>query len=66
MKYDKYQDFLQNLHEIAFAHQCAKALKFCAIFTQNVSQTFWNFWTIFLQKILTGDPTLHIFSFDLN
>ena len=46
----KFQDFLQNLHDIAFAHQCAKTSKFRAIFTRNVRKSLHNFCTTFLQK----------------
>ena len=53
----KFQDFLQNLHDIAFAHQCAKASKFRAIFTRNVRKSLHNFSTTFLQKKSTGNPT---------
>jgi len=54
----KYQDFLQNLREIAFALQCAKTSKFHAIFTRNVSKSLHNFCMIFMQKMLTGNLNL--------
>ena len=47
----KYQDFLQNLREIVFAHQCAKTSNFRAIFTRNVRKLLRNFCKIFVQKI---------------
>ena len=53
----KYQDFLQNLLEIAVPHQCTKTSKFRAIFTRNVRKSLRNFCMIFVQKISTGNPT---------
>ena len=47
----KWQDFLQNLREIVFAHQCAKTSNFRAIFTRNVRKSLRNFCKIFVQKI---------------
>ena len=50
-----FAEFAQN----SFAHQCAKTSKFCAIFTWNVSKSFRNFCTIFMQKNSTGNPSLN-------
>ena len=56
-KYKKHQDIVQNLHEIAFAHPYEIISNFRAIFTQNVSKSFCNYCTIFVQIISIGNPS---------
>ena len=51
--------FSSEIARNSFAHQCAKASKFCAISTQNLSKSFRNFCMIFMQIILTGNPRLN-------
>ena len=46
----KNQDFLHNLREGAFAHQCEIISKFRATFTRNVKKSLRNYCTIFVQK----------------
>ena len=51
----KNKDFLHNLCEIAFAHQCKILSKFCAIFTQNGRKFLRNYCTIFVLKFGIGN-----------
>ena len=52
----KNQDFVQNLREIAFAHQCEIISKLCAILICNVRKSLRNYCTIFVKKISIGYP----------
>ena len=56
----KYQDFLQNLRKIAFAHQSSKSSKFRALSTRK---SLSNFCTIFVQKISPGNPSHSILQY---
>ena len=52
----KNQDFLQNLHQIVFEHQCNIILKFRAIFTRNVWKSLRNYCPTFVQIWLETLP----------
>ena len=64
----KNHDFLHNVCEIAFAHQCEIMSKFRAIFTRNEGNlcVIANYCMILVQKISIGNPNCNAWFYNFN